>query len=534
MRLSHHSFVLNIDCIIGCGSNWTGADFDPKIESVDDALDGGESKTYVFQIPEDQDPGLMWYHNHFHGTTAHAYLSGLYGLMVIEGTAQDVAQAPGIKDATEVFLIIGEFFNIPDTTKPYPELPLAYSFDWISLTNGHDGATTKFQFEAGEVVLFRAASATVEPTIRISIDGHKMISVAYEGFSVPALKEVDTLDIGGGQRVEFLVRFDAPGTFVMRRARWATGLNITGPASCGLFFGSPTERCLNYDVARTIGTIEILPSDTAEASMEPLIDSIELPGINAYHQELAVRAPVANKTINFQFETTFPLFQIPYDGPFVPPGFGFGINDVLYTPFHSLGTVQTGTCETWEIISVPLPGVEHPFHIHQADFMVTHEDGVLLEKPVWRDTVIIYGKSVTIHVCFDRAMPGDRLPIHCHMASHQDIGGIGMYDVIGRVFSSPDTSVEIAMDTLVPAAPAAKPTLAPAAPIPKPVSSPPMPTVTSAPLTVQPVVPISKTSGEKMKKKKSKKMMQKISSDSSSSSFSSSSSEDGGSLRGAN
>ena len=41
------------------------------------AIDGGESLTYEFTLPDDAQPGFTWYHNHYHGTGAYSSLSGL-------------------------------------------------------------------------------------------------------------------------------------------------------------------------------------------------------------------------------------------------------------------------------------------------------------------------------------------------------------------------------------------------------------------------------------------------------------------------
>jgi len=52
---------------------------DPSIEmNREVAVDGGgNSYTYEFDIPENHQGGLTWYHNHFHGTAAYSSLSGL-------------------------------------------------------------------------------------------------------------------------------------------------------------------------------------------------------------------------------------------------------------------------------------------------------------------------------------------------------------------------------------------------------------------------------------------------------------------------
>ena len=48
--------------------------------AVDDSrvyIDGGETKVYEFDIPEDSPPLFGFYHNHVHGTASYSFLSGL-------------------------------------------------------------------------------------------------------------------------------------------------------------------------------------------------------------------------------------------------------------------------------------------------------------------------------------------------------------------------------------------------------------------------------------------------------------------------
>jgi FtsP/CotA-like multicopper oxidase with cupredoxin domain len=348
-------------------------------------------------------------------------MSGLMGFFVIEGTSTDITKAKGIKGAKEVFIMLSEFLPIPGTKVPSPTFPIVFRFDWIPVTNGQDGALTNFHFDVGDLVLFRVNSATVEPTITISIDDHVLIPVAMDGFPVPFVEEQETVSLGGGQRVEFLVRFESPGSFVMRRAPWPTGSNITGVEKCNTFFGAPVEHCVSFDFPKTIATIDVIPLGVKSHKPKPLIETIKLPKVSKSHLSLASKKPIATKKVLLQFDNTYPLFQVPYDGPFVPPGVAFGINDRLFTPHHSLGSVQSKTCETWEVISDP-PGFQHPFHVHVSDFLVTHIDGAKLEYPFWEDTVIVYGSNVTLHICFDHLVPGDQLIVHCHMPSHQDVG----------------------------------------------------------------------------------------------------------------
>ena len=379
----------------------------------------------------------MWYHHHVKGTATPHYMGGLYGFLIIDGTEEtDATKTQGVvADATEVVLLMSEFTptSVNDTRTP-PFFPIAFDFNWISTTNGHDGANTVFNFTQDEVVLFRAGSATTEPTIELSIDNHTLIPIAYDGYQLPSsmVKEMDYIDIGGGQRVDFLVKFDKVGTYVIQRPRWY-GTAFTGIEFCSAALGVEVDICLSYDVDKIIGTINVLPKEEedgemmmmdpeeGEMTMTSLLDSITTLDYDDHHKALAMQESVDTKSITFEQKFGFPLFQVPYEGSFVPPGTGFGLNGKFDTPFSSIGTVTVDTCETWTVHSIP-PGAEHIFHVHNADFMVTHHDGVKLKTPYWRDSEIIYGHNITIHVCFDSVKPGDRLKVHCHGSNHIDIG----------------------------------------------------------------------------------------------------------------
>ena len=82
-----------------------GAGFSPSLEDLHNPLDGGESRTFIYKIPESQPPSLVWYHSHVHGVEEYHMMSGLFGAMIIEGTANDVTVVPEIGNATEVIIM---------------------------------------------------------------------------------------------------------------------------------------------------------------------------------------------------------------------------------------------------------------------------------------------------------------------------------------------------------------------------------------------------------------------------------------------
>ena len=306
-----------------------------------------------------------------------------------------------------------------ETGIPPPFFPIVMALDWSSTVNGMLGEETYFEFTQGETVLFRTVNAGVEPDARLYFNESSapdFLVVAEDGFPVPELVSSSGVNIGAGSRREFMIKFDVPGIYTLRREAWTAG-GIHGVEACNATFGIPLPSCISYDVDQPIAIITVLEADTPIEARLPT----ELPEYHQHFKDLEAMPVVNNRTITLQVTQGFPIFQIPYDGPFVPPGTAFGINNLLLTPHHSHGELMDGTCEEWTVISDP-PGMEHDFHIHTNPFLVTHVDGIPLDEPVWRDTYRLYGFNITIKTCFNRLEPGDYVLVHCHQITHLDIG----------------------------------------------------------------------------------------------------------------
>lgn len=56
----------------------------PTVDNIFIEVNGGETHTYVYNIPEDHTPGTHWYHSHLHGTAALHVMGGLVGALIVE------------------------------------------------------------------------------------------------------------------------------------------------------------------------------------------------------------------------------------------------------------------------------------------------------------------------------------------------------------------------------------------------------------------------------------------------------------------
>ncbi len=69
------------------------------------AIRPGELYTYVFDIPENHPSGMFWYHPHHHGSTAVQAVSGMAGVIIVQGP---IDQVPEIAAARDVRLAISD------------------------------------------------------------------------------------------------------------------------------------------------------------------------------------------------------------------------------------------------------------------------------------------------------------------------------------------------------------------------------------------------------------------------------------------
>jgi FtsP/CotA-like multicopper oxidase with cupredoxin domain len=299
-------------------------------------------------------------------------------------------------------------------------------FNWKSVVNGILAETMTYECQTGQSLLIRAVSASVEPTIVLSWVGDNISEPAFwvlseDGIPMPQLTPTSNVSIPAGSRVEFMMKFTQPGIYQLQRDAWTFG-GIRGIEACNASFGIPVEVCVSHDIPAPITTF-IVTEGTSDMSLPTTI-----PPVAKVLKDMENQTIVGKRIVRMQIATEFPLFQIPYNGTFVPPGVAFGMNNRLATPHYRSGSVVAGTCEEWIVTSEPFPG--HAFHSHQGPFLVTHINQIPVPKPYWRDTLEMQGNNVTIKICFDGQLTeADFFLLHCHQVAHMDLG-VSIFDVL--------------------------------------------------------------------------------------------------------
>jgi FtsP/CotA-like multicopper oxidase with cupredoxin domain len=410
----------------------------------------GEHKDYPFQLPDDQPPGLYWYHPHHHGSTAVQAVSGMAGAMIVKGAIDEVPEIKAARDILLAMQDIGLFQsndepdlwcyepkqnaiwqtfggNVtiydPKTGKNEPtkltcgfttgDYPVRYYMlngkPFFKETHNQASPTSptpaqmpveRIRIAPGEVVRLRMLNACSDNLMPIVVEGHEMHLLALDGvnFTEVRTQPVYTGTTGDGQvllspanRAEFLIKGVAkPGVYrVLQLAQTQQFLESAQKTICEIeVVGKPRKMKLPTR----------LPVPTRNY---PLIKPEEI------------------KTIRtIQFGGAFPGVLNPV------VGIDFLLNNMQYEERAVPVVVERDTCEEWHLV-VEGPhhgGTEgHPFHIHVDSFEVISVGGVAQPPGTFMDTIWVpVNTTVVVRMRFTEWV--GKSVFHCHILPHEDTG----------------------------------------------------------------------------------------------------------------
>ena len=416
---------------------------------------GDPAFTYRFRIPEDEPPGLYWYHPHIHGFSKQQVLGGASGALIVEGIERAKPELAGLPE--RVFVIRDEDLAHPNAppSRFEPKVPkFLIDRDGDAANNGTgfgmpakdlsinyvsvpypDYPPAMIHMRPGERQLWRVLNASAitylnlevlfnrapQPLELVAMDGVPM------GLGVPAAENKDSASISAqthlgvppGARVEFIVEGPPAGT---------TGLLVTRTVDTGPGGENDPNRALaeivaTPDAPEPRATLEKSPQMLPQPSRPWLGDVEPVRVRHLYFSE---------KLDNPSDPTSAVEFYLTVEGQ-TPKMF-----DMNSTTPNIVA--QQGTVEDWiiENRSQEL----HAFHIHQLHFLLLDYNGVAVHEDFLRDTVNVpyyNGRqleypSVRIRVDFRDPNIVGTFPYHCHLLEHEDKGMMGTIEVV------PDTS----------------------------------------------------------------------------------------------
>jgi FtsP/CotA-like multicopper oxidase with cupredoxin domain len=403
---------------------------------------------YRLRIPDDEPPGLYWYHPHIHGFSKAQVLGGASGAMIIEGIERADPSLAGMHERTLV---------IRDQDLLNPDAPPSKSEPVVSknlLDNDGDAANSGTGFgkpskdlsvnfvpvpypnyspatltmKPGQRQLWRVLNASAitylnlallfrnapQPLGIVGIDG---TPIRFDGSPSPPVQWANHVGVPPGARVEFIVEgppLGVPALLVTRAVD-------TGPAG-------------ENDPNRALVAIK-----TATNAPDP---QAELP---AYTQPLPPPsrpwlgnvAPVRVRKLFFSEQQENP------DDPNSPTKFFLTTDGETPKPFDPQSNVpdivvRQGDVEDWIIENRSME--LHDFHIHQLHFQLLQWSGLAVNEPFLRDTVnvpyyngrMLSYPSVRLRMDFRDPNVVGTFVYHCHVLEHEDGGMMGRIQVLPR------------------------------------------------------------------------------------------------------
>jgi FtsP/CotA-like multicopper oxidase with cupredoxin domain len=412
---------------------------------------------YKFKIPENEQPGLYWYHPHIHGFNKATALGGASGALIIEGIERANTAVAGLPE--RVFVIRDEDLLNPnsDPSKSEPVVPKTLIDNDGDITNNGTGfgkpakdlsinyvsvpfpdyPTAAIHMRPGERQLWRVVNASAITYINlamifnvhtpqtlgiVALDG---VSINANGSGPSAVLSENHIAIPPGGRAEFIVTAPPAGTpalFVCRTVN-------TGPAG---------ENDTNRALARIIlDPAAPEPQSTLAANPQPLPAST-LPWLGNV-------PPVRVRKLYF---TETP--QNP-NNPNSPTAFFVTVEGETPKAFDPNSNVpdivaHQGDVEDWIIENRTTE--LHAFHIHQLHFLMVEWNGVAVNEPYLRDTINVpyydkrdlYYPSVRLRMDFRDPNTVGTFPYHCHLLEHEDNGMMGTIRVEPAVAAPPTVS----------------------------------------------------------------------------------------------
>jgi blue copper oxidase len=363
-----------------------GADGHPRY-----AIDPGASFDYEFPIV--QRAGTFWYHPHAHHLTAGQIHRGLAGFFIIADEEEDALGLPS--GPREILLLLQDreasaaaAFNYAPTSA---DLHTGMLRD-VPFGNGVRLPTLQV---SGQRYRFRVLNGSQARVYLLGLDNGASLSViGNDGGLLPSATEVDSVFLGVGERIDFLIDFAAfpAGTRMMLKS---------------LPFSLPSAPDDRYPQGLEMNLLELVCTGGGGASDPPL------PAVLSSVPPLAAAGAPERE---FVFRSTEDMHQIN--------GRSFEMDRVDEQ-------IPLGQVERWLFSNDS--ALPHPVHLHGSHFQVVSRSGgrnlVFPYEAGWKDTVLVMPlETVGVLVQFDRYR-GIFL-LHCHNLQHEDMGMMLNVEVI--------------------------------------------------------------------------------------------------------
>jgi FtsP/CotA-like multicopper oxidase with cupredoxin domain len=418
---------------------------------------------YRFKVPDNEPPGLYWYHPHIHGFSKEQLLGGASGALIVEGIERAKIAAAGLPERV-IIIRDQDLINPkapPDKSEPVVPKNLI-DVDGDTANNGTGFGTpakdlsinyvpvpypayppATIEMKPGEKQLWRVLNASAITYLNLSVLFNRKPQplglIAMDGVPMnlndPLKDSVDTqnhIALPPGARAEFILTGPAEGV----TALFVTRTVDTGPGG-------------ENDTNRMLAKIVVSPH---APELNAKLESSPVPLPPPSEAWLGSVAPVLVRHLYFSEKLTDPNhptsaveFYLTVDGQ-EPKMFDMS-SDIPNI------VAKQGTVEDWIIENRSRK--LHAFHIHQLHFLLLEYAGRQVNEDFLRDTLNVPfydGRSLaypTVRVRMDFRDPNivGTFVYHCHLLEHEDKGMMGSIRVDAASPAAPENNSQAQCDS---------------------------------------------------------------------------------------
>jgi FtsP/CotA-like multicopper oxidase with cupredoxin domain len=354
---------------------------------------------YRIRIPENEPPGLYWYHPHPHGFTTTQIVGGASGALIVGGIENIRPEVAGLPQ--RVFVIRQKPLNQGDESTLLS----------VNFVPAFSDFPASIVLKPGEKQFWRVVNASSISFVRLRIDvgiqAQKVKLIAMDAVPLENPVDVDTVVIPPAGRAEFIIQGPPLGSGAqLFDLGFDTGPNGDPNPVALLAFIVPSDEAPEPPVR--------LPSASQKAELRRFAGLLKQP-------------PTRERRLYFSESDDGTKFFITVAGQ----------TPKVYDPFDPPAiTTKQGAIEDW-IIENRSTEV-HAFHMHQIHFLVLEINGQPAQGATLRDTITIpywdgvssRYPSVKVRMDFrDPEIVGTFL-YHCHILDHEDGGMMAKIKVI--------------------------------------------------------------------------------------------------------
>jgi FtsP/CotA-like multicopper oxidase with cupredoxin domain len=339
-------------------------------------VEPGGAFRYEFELP---DAGTFWYHPH--SRSAEQVDRGLAGALIV--------------DEREPPKVDRDLLWVLDDWRLGAEGELVADFDdkQQAMATGrigpritiNGGPPPPLEGRAGERLRLRLVNAANARIFGLVFEGHRPIVVALDGQPLaPHEPEGGRLVLAPAQRADVILDLagDPGRRYAIRDEYYAEAAYELAPI---VYDAGPPLRASPLDAPMALPANPVPEPDPTQARLQALL-------FDADHDKAEWRLNGV-------------------------PGFDHG--------GAPLFTLKRG--ETCRLHLHNDSDFEHPIHLHGYAFRVLKRGERPLERPEWRDTVLI-GRREAVEIAFVADNPGAWM-LHCHILEHQAAGMMGHFEV---------------------------------------------------------------------------------------------------------